>query len=119
MILYLILINIKIYAKLFNLLEKYKIPLELHTSYVKNNFPTEKLYRVVYHCNLIDPDRSIEKVKRKGNEIVRVVYVVTDDLTEEKAFEISKFLGTENVDEISFRQRVNEKYETIIIYMIS
>ena len=78
-----------------------------------------QVYRVVYHCNLIDPDRSIEKVKRKGNEIVGVVYVVTDDLTEEKAFEISKFLGTENVDEISFRQRVNEKYETIIIYMIS
>ena len=99
------------YTKLFNLLEKYKIPLELHTSYIINNFPAQKAYRIVYHCNLTDPNRSIEKIKRKSNEIIRVVYVVTEDLTEEKALEISNFLGTKNVDEISFRQRIDENYE--------
>ena len=50
---------------------------------------------------------------RRGNEIVRVVFVVTEDFTEDDILEISDYVEeSSEIDELSFRQLVDENYET-------
>lgn len=97
------------YNRLFEILDELNIPLELHTSYLHSNFPIEKCKRVVYHLQNI---RQLKYVPQMGDEIVRVVYVVTDDMTEEELNKISNIVEESNViDELTFRQRVDKDYE--------
>lgn len=89
---------------------------ELHTSYfdAENNheimlFPFDKFDRVVYHLHTTD---EIENVCRRGNEIVRVVFVVDDDMTEDEINGIADYVETsDEIDELTFRQRVDENYQ--------
>ena len=87
----------------------------MHTSYKSTDeqfwfFPFENFNRVVYHCHSIE---DLFSVARKGNEIIRVVFVVSDDMTEKDIEEIADFVKINpNIDELSFRQRVDENYNT-------
>ena len=89
---------------------------ELHTSYfdMENNpemmlFPFDKFNRIVYHLHTTD---ELDSVRRFGNEIVRVVFVVDDDMTEDEINGIADYVETsDQIDELSFRQRVDENYE--------
>lgn len=91
---------------------------ELHTSYfdAENNhevmlFPFDKFDRVVYHVHGLD---DLDKICRRGNEIVRVVFVVDDMMDEEEINKIADFVETSNeIDELTFRQRVDEHYKEI------
>lgn len=88
------------------------IPVEMHTSYMTEevSFPFYDCYRVVYHANTIE---QLEKIKRTGKEIVRVVYVVTEDFTLEQIMEIAlRVHDSDQIDELSFRQLVGKNYET-------
>lgn len=97
------------YDKLFEILDELNIPLELHTSYLHSNFPIEKCKRVVYHLQNI---RQLKYVSQIGDEIIRVVYVVTDDMTEEELNEISDIVEESSIiDELTFRQRVDKDYK--------
>lgn len=88
---------------------------ELHTSYHCATFdpqvlmfPYGKFDRVVYHLHYPEDLDDIERVE---NEIVRVVFVVSDDMTENIIKDIADFVkSSPNIDELSFRQRVNENY---------
>lgn len=52
-------------------------------------------------------------VERHGTEIVRVVFVATEKLSKEDITKISDFVySSDQIDELSFRQMVNERYET-------
>ena len=66
--------------------------------------------RVVYHAHTID---DLEKVKRFGeDQIVRVVYVVDQNFTEEMISEIADICQeSEEIDELSFRQMVDDHYQ--------
>lgn len=79
------------YEKLFDILEEMGIPLEMHTSYIDSNFPMKMCRRVVYHLR---NKEQLSKIFRQENEIVRVVYVVTDDMTMQDILEIAEFVKT-------------------------
>lgn len=97
------------YKKLFELCDEMNVPLEMHTSYLNvRRFPYEKCYRVVYHLRDMN---DILKIKRHGNEKVRIAFVVTEDFTGEKIYTITnKFNSTNQVDELTFRQMIDKNY---------
>lgn len=86
------------------------IPMEMHTSYTESEFPYYFCKRVVYHLQSVE---DLEYVERHGTEIVRVVFVATEKLSKEDITKISDFVhSSDQIDELSFRQMVNERYET-------
>lgn len=86
------------------------IPMEMHTSYTESEFPYHFCKRVVYHLQSVE---DLECVERHGTEIVRVVFVATEKLSKEDITKISDFVhSSDQIDELSFRQMVNERYET-------
>lgn len=98
------------YSRLLAILNSLFIPLEMHTSYVDSEFDFSVCERVVYHVHSFE---ELMSIKRKGNEIVRAVSVVTDDMTEEQLLLYAGFVkGSKNIDELSFRQLVKENFET-------
>ena len=98
------------YDRLFFLCKEHNLPIEMHTSYKNSAFPYHKCVRVVYHLQKFD---DLWHIKRRGNEIVRVVFVVTEDFTESDLGRISMFVRqSTDIDELSFRQMVDENYET-------
>lgn len=102
--------NSKYYKFLLRMCKNMNIPLEMHTSYLDSNFPYEKCYRVVYHCRDI---KQLETIYKHGNEIIRVVFVVTEDFTNEKIDEIANFVANSDViDELSFRQMTGKDFRT-------
>ena len=106
------------YRKLFSIANNYyvncatySIPIEMHTSYMtdESTFPFYDCKRVVYHLNTFEQLKHIHKT---GNEIVRVVYVVTKDFTLEQIKNIAMFVADSNeIDELSFRQLVDKGYK--------
>lgn len=84
-------------------------PLEIHTSYTKLPVVLSYANRMVYHLH----DKSqLADIHRRYHEIVRVVFVVTDDMTEDDISEIAKFVkSSDQIDELSFRQMVKKDYE--------
>lgn len=97
------------YEKLFDICKSNGIPLEIHTSYFRNDFPTYKCARMVYHLQNVS---ELCEITRKGNEIIRVVYVVTPYLSEKKIDDIYR-IGQEYkiYDELSFRQMVDGSFQ--------
>lgn len=89
---------------------------ELHTSYFDMEddaqivlFPFDKFDRVVYHLH--EPE-ELDSVHRVGNEIVRVIFVVDDDMTEDEINGIADYVETsDEIDELTFRQRVDENFK--------
>lgn len=97
------------YAKLFQILYENNIPLEMHTSYTQSLFYFGYLERVCFHIS--DP-LLIPKIRREGAEKVRIVLVVTDDMTIDDIKTIALLVKLNpDIDELSFRQRVDENYE--------
>jgi len=73
------------YEGLFHTAERRNVKLEMHTSYLPDSpevqdFPLNWFERVVYHVHKFD---DLLHVKRKFGEIVRVVFVVDDNMTEQ------------------------------------
>lgn len=96
------------YRELFNVCEELNLPLEMHTSYIRSKFPYKKCYRVVYHCRSIE---QVSTIVRHGNEIVRVVFVVTADFTPELIDAIAEYVKSSDIiDELSFRQMIDKGY---------
>lgn len=96
--------------KLMSVLPK-GIKTELHTSYLsQHHFPYGQFDRVVFHLSY---KGLIPLVERSSpTQIVRVVFVVTEDFTEEYINEIvRKVKENPNIDELSFRQMVDSNYE--------
>lgn len=102
--------NIEWYRTLFKILDG--IPLEMHTSYMtdESTFPFYDCKRVVYHPNSFS---QLQHIHRTGHEVVRVVYVVTEDFTLETIMNIALYVSqSKDIDELSFRQLVKPDYET-------
>ena len=102
--------------RLFEILGDHEdIKLELHTSYLSDTYdedvtPFLPFTRVVYHCRNIT---DLFKIKRFGNQIVRVVYVVTESATKEKIDDIATIVKYHpEIDELSFRQMIDSDYRT-------
>lgn len=75
----------------------------------ESDFPFFDCYRVVYHANSID---QLSHIRRTRSEKTRVVFVVTADFTVEDIMNIALYVkNSRDIDELSFRQLVNNKYE--------
>lgn len=88
-----------------------QIPVEIHTSYMtdETSFPFYDCYRVVYHANSYE---QLSHIKRTGREIVRVVFVVTENYSINDIMDIALFVkNSSDIDELSFRQMVGNNYE--------
>lgn len=111
------------YRKLFKICRNYyvyredegtrdvPIPIEMHTSYMtdESTFPFYDCKRVVYHANTYS---QLSQIHRTGREIVRVVYVVTDDFTIKDIMDIAAHVQSRtDIDELSFRQLVDSNYQ--------
>ena len=102
------------YERLFEILDGLNIPLEMHSSYLVSDFPYEKCKRVAYHLQGSALLRSEPRhVYRHGDEIVRIVCVVQDYMTEKDLNSISDLVKSwgENSFELTFRQRVDAEYK--------
>ena len=88
---------------------------EMHTSIVLPE--SEDLFwhgkswnRIVYHLNTFT---QLYSIPRRGEEIVRVVFVVTADFTPALIDKIAATVEENpNIDELSFRQMVDSNYQT-------
>lgn len=98
----------KYYRRLFRVCKEMNLPLEMHTSIIKSEFPYEKCGRVVYHLHDFE---QLSDIVRHGSEIVRVVFVVTKKFKPELIDKIADFVENSDViDELSFRQMVDKDY---------
>lgn len=85
------------------------IKLELHTSYIGADAPYYLFDRIVYHIHSIE---QLKTIKRNKNEIIRVVFVVTENFTEDLINRIAVYChNSEVIDELSFRQMVDDNYK--------
>lgn len=103
----------KWYEKLFNIISNMNVKFEMHTSYINSDFfkfYSNDCYRIVYHLNNYN---QLKLIKKHNNEIIRVVYVVTAEMTKKDINKIFEFCKNSDViNELSFRQMVNENYES-------
>ena len=89
------------------------VKLELHTSYIpiehSGKWFNRQFDRIVYHCRTIDDLFKIEKTKPE--QIIRAVFVVTEEFTTELIDDIVNAVKCHpDIDELSFRQMVDSDY---------
>ena len=96
------------YKKLFEIAGRNNLPVEMHTSYIDSSFDYSKCIRVVYHLR---QPKDILNIQQYGEEIRRVVFVVTEDFELIDLAFIKSICNKVGISELSFRQMVNNKYE--------
>lgn len=96
------------YDKFFEITEDLNI--ELHTSLPNvAGAPYDAFDRVVYHLHSLE---QLYSIKRQNCAIVRVVFVVTENFTEDLINRIAVFCAnSDDIDELSFRQMVDNRYQ--------
>lgn len=102
------------YNKLFFLLNKYNCKLELHTSFLIEEFPYDKCERVVFHLTMPTQIGLVNNRLFELPKLVRVVYVVQDYYNKALINQIVKSVKDSNnaVNELSFRQMIGNNGET-------
>lgn len=99
------------YAEFFRIVNELGyVKTELHTSYINNpNCICNQFDRVVYHLRKIS---DIAHINRRFGQIVRVVFVVTENFAPELIDRIVHAVKLNpNIDELSFRQMVDSHYQ--------
>lgn len=103
--------NIEWYKKFFEIAAKTHVYKELHTSFpVLPRMISKCFSRIVYHLHDFE---QLKMIKRNHDEeIVRVVFVVTKNFTEDLINRIAVYChNSDEIDELSFRQMVNDHYQ--------
>lgn len=97
------------YDAFFEIVNDAEVKIELHTSLPNlPNVPYDRFDRVVYHLHSLE---QLYSIKRENCSIVRIVFVVTEDFTEDTIYRIAVFCANlEDIDELSFRQMVDNHY---------
>lgn len=101
--------NIEWYKKFFDITLK-KVKIELHTSMIgAKDAPYPYFDRVVYHLHDFE---QLKSIRRSMSEIIRVVFVVTKNFTEDLINRIAVCChNSDEIDELSFRQMVDDHYQ--------
>lgn len=98
------------YDCFFNIIKSIgNIKTALHTSMINvPNAPYSLFNRVVYHLHDYE---QLKQIKRIQNEIIRVVFVISESFTEDLIDKIAKYCNvSDQIDELSFRQMVDDHY---------
>ena len=98
------------YKKFYNIVYFTGVNVELHTSMIDDASACLIGFdRVVYHLHSFE---QLKSIKRTDNEIVRVVFVVTENFTEDLINKIAVYChNSDEIDELSFRQMVDNHYQ--------
>lgn len=98
------------YEKFYRIAFYADVQKELHTSILNIEPVLWVLFdRIVYHLHSFD---QLKSIKRFGDEIVRVVFVVTENFTEDLINKIAVYChNSDEIDELSFRQMVDDHYQ--------
>lgn len=98
------------YKKFYNIVYFTGVNVELHTSMIDDASTCLIGFdRVVYHLHSF---KQLESIKRTYDEIVRVVFVVTENFTEDLINRIAVYChNSDEIDELSFRQMVDDHYQ--------
>lgn len=97
------------YYKFAAIITGLDVNIELHTSIINPPSYIALYKRIVYHLHNFE---QLPLIYRLNDEIVRVVFVVTEDFTEELIDRIAKYCKESNqIDELSFRQMVDNNYQ--------
>lgn len=105
----------KWWEKILEYSESLNVPIELHTSrisFIKDIFIDDHISRIVLHARSLKDLFKVRDIYPYTSARIRVVFVVTSEMTEDDIKFISKFyeLG-DGIDELSFRQLVDENFE--------
>lgn len=103
--------NMEWYKKFFEITAKTHVYKELHTSFpVLPRMISKCFRRVVYHLHDFE---QLKMIKRNHEEeIVRIVFVVTENFTEDLINRIAVYChNSDEIDELSFRQMVDNHYQ--------
>ena len=104
------------YEKFFEIADEVHVNTELHTGLPGvQGVPYGHFDRVVYHLHSLE---QLYSIKRENCAIVRIVFVVTENFTENMINRIAVFCtNSDDIDELSFRQMVDDHYrETYYCY---
>lgn len=108
--------NEDFYEKLFYLLDKYNLKLELHTSMINENFPYGKCERVVFHFTMPSQISMLNMFDLNHidliSPIIRAVYVVQEHYSKHLINQIKEEVKDSLIDELSFRQMINRDGST-------
>lgn len=102
--------NLEWYKALFEWAHENSVPIEMHTSYLTDStaFPFPNCKRVVYHVHTIF---DLDHIYRTQNEIVRAVFVVTENFKLYDILAISEYVArSKDIDELSFREYVDGNF---------
>lgn len=103
------------YDRLFSICSENHIPLELHTSYIRNGLPYSQFELVAFHLNKIDDIWKADSLEC-GNAIKRIVFVVDETFTKMKIDKIyDEFIKSWNISQLSFRQMIRPDYSIAYI----
>jgi organic radical activating enzyme len=102
------------YDRLFELLDKHNCTLEMHTSFLIEDFPYYKCERVVFHLTMPTQIQQVNRRLYNLPKAVRVVFVVQDYYSEGLINYITRTTLEEDnaVNELSFRQCIGSNGET-------
>lgn len=102
--------NIEWYKRFFEITDEAGVYTELHTSLPNlDAAPYSCSERVVFHLHDFE---QLKSIRRTNKEIVRVVFVVTENFTEDLINRIAVYChNSDDIDELSFRQMVNNHYK--------
>lgn len=104
--------NLKWYRELYECIPE-GTKLEMHTSIVDNKnmfmWAAWKFDRIVYHLSSFT---QLYSIQRHYKEIVRVVFVVTENFSKDLIDKTTEFVKeSDEIDELSFRQMIDSNYE--------
>lgn len=102
--------NIDWYERFLFIVMTNGIRIELHISLVNKEYAPYSFFdRVVYHLHSFE---QLKTIKRTDDEIVRVVFVITENFTEDLINRITVYChNSYEIDELSFRQMIDDHYQ--------
>lgn len=100
------------YEKLFSICSKNHIPLELHTSYLRDGLPYAHFELIAFHLTNTEDIAKVNTLNC-GSAIKRIVFVVDEEFTAQKIDNIYEiYRSCQNISQLSFRQMILPDYSS-------
>ena len=100
------------YDKLFSICSENHIPLELHTSYIRDGLPYSHFELIAFHLTHTEDIAKVNTLDC-GSAVKRIVFVADENFTEQKIDGIYEMYGNcQHISQLSFRQMILPDYST-------
>ena len=100
------------YGKLFSICHEHHIPLELHTSYIRDGLPYSHFDLIAFHLTGTQDIVKVDSLNC-GSSAKRIVFVVDENFTKQKIDSIYEmYQCCQNISQLSFRQMILPDYSS-------